>query len=101
VAIYKTSKKEGQGFKRSFIKVVEQKIISIQQKTKSYLNIISESYLLFCAFSYVDPEAVVGCDDGAVRVFDMYSRRCSQIIRYFVDFLMLISVQNWSATFNI
>ncbi|KOM42504.1 hypothetical protein LR48_Vigan05g010800 [Vigna angularis] len=30
---------------------------------------------------YVDPEAVVGCDDGAVRVFDMYSRRCSQILR--------------------
>ncbi|XP_061356965.1 F-box/WD-40 repeat-containing protein At3g52030 isoform X2 [Gastrolobium bilobum] len=30
---------------------------------------------------YSDPEAVVGCDDGAVRVFDMYSRRCSQIIR--------------------
>ncbi|KAK7334756.1 hypothetical protein VNO80_26519 [Phaseolus coccineus] len=30
---------------------------------------------------YFDPEAVVGCDDGAVRVFDMYSRRCSQIIR--------------------
>ncbi|RDX62586.1 F-box/WD-40 repeat-containing protein, partial [Mucuna pruriens] len=31
--------------------------------------------------NYFDPEAVVGCDDGAVRVFDMYSRRCSQIIR--------------------
>ncbi|KAJ1409041.1 WD40/YVTN repeat-like-containing domain superfamily [Sesbania bispinosa] len=30
---------------------------------------------------YFDPEAVVGCDDGAVRIFDMYSRRCSQIIR--------------------
>ncbi|XP_020225874.1 F-box/WD-40 repeat-containing protein At3g52030 isoform X1 [Cajanus cajan] len=30
---------------------------------------------------YFDPEAVVGCDDGAIRVFDMYSRRCSQIIR--------------------
>ncbi|CAJ2639066.1 unnamed protein product [Trifolium pratense] len=30
---------------------------------------------------YFDPEAMVGCDDGAVRVFDMYSRRCSQIIR--------------------
>ncbi|KAG4994316.1 hypothetical protein JHK84_031274 [Glycine max] len=30
---------------------------------------------------YFDPEAVVGCDDGAVRVFDMYSRKCSQIIR--------------------
>lgn len=30
---------------------------------------------------YFDPEAMVGCDDGSVRVFDMYSRRCSQIIR--------------------
>ncbi|XP_027340632.1 F-box/WD-40 repeat-containing protein At3g52030 isoform X1 [Abrus precatorius] len=30
---------------------------------------------------YFDPEAVVGCDDGAVRIFDMYSRTCSQIIR--------------------
>ncbi|XP_027186332.1 F-box/WD-40 repeat-containing protein At3g52030 isoform X2 [Cicer arietinum] len=30
---------------------------------------------------YSDPEAMVGCDDGAVRVFDMYSRRCTQIIR--------------------
>ncbi|TKY49626.1 F-box/WD-40 repeat-containing protein [Spatholobus suberectus] len=34
----------------------------------------------FLCFQF-DPEAVVGCDDGAVRVFDMYSRRCSQIIR--------------------
>ncbi|XP_021802081.1 F-box/WD-40 repeat-containing protein At3g52030 [Prunus avium] len=30
---------------------------------------------------YCDPEAVVGCEDGTVRVFDMYSRKCSQIIR--------------------
>ncbi|KAK7243432.1 hypothetical protein RIF29_38228 [Crotalaria pallida] len=30
---------------------------------------------------YFDPEAVVGCDDGTVRIFDMYSKRCSQIIR--------------------
>ncbi|KAI9075374.1 hypothetical protein K1719_042624 [Acacia pycnantha] len=30
---------------------------------------------------YFDPDAVVGCEDGTVRVFDMYSRRCSQIIR--------------------
>ncbi|XP_019443570.1 PREDICTED: F-box/WD-40 repeat-containing protein At3g52030 isoform X2 [Lupinus angustifolius] len=30
---------------------------------------------------YFDPEAVIGCNDGTVRVFDMYSRRCSQIIR--------------------
>ncbi|XP_034206309.1 F-box/WD-40 repeat-containing protein At3g52030 isoform X3 [Prunus dulcis] len=30
---------------------------------------------------YCDPEAVVGCEDGTVRVFDMYSRKCSQIVR--------------------
>ncbi|GAB4832516.1 hypothetical protein Ancab_006537 [Ancistrocladus abbreviatus] len=30
---------------------------------------------------YMDPEAVVGCEDGTVRVFDMYSRKCSEIIR--------------------
>ncbi|PIA48347.1 hypothetical protein AQUCO_01400745v1 [Aquilegia coerulea] len=30
---------------------------------------------------YVDPEAVVGCGDGTARVFDMYSKKCSRIIR--------------------
>ncbi|KAL2491636.1 F-box/WD-40 repeat-containing protein [Abeliophyllum distichum] len=30
---------------------------------------------------YVDPLAVIGCEDGKVRVFDMYSRKCSQIIK--------------------
>ncbi|KAL7234470.1 hypothetical protein ACSBR1_017971 [Camellia fascicularis] len=30
---------------------------------------------------YVDPEAVVGCEDGTARLFDMYSRKCSQIIK--------------------
>ncbi|XP_037494190.1 F-box/WD-40 repeat-containing protein At3g52030 isoform X1 [Jatropha curcas] len=30
---------------------------------------------------YFDPEAVVGCEDGTARVFDMYSRKCSKIIR--------------------
>ncbi|XP_031475276.1 F-box/WD-40 repeat-containing protein At3g52030 [Nymphaea colorata] len=30
---------------------------------------------------YMDPEAVIGCGDGTVRVYDMYSRACSQIIR--------------------
>ncbi|CAN8278851.1 unnamed protein product [Cochlearia groenlandica] len=30
---------------------------------------------------YIDPEAVVGCEDGTARVFDMYSKTCSQIIR--------------------
>ncbi|XVF33694.1 hypothetical protein REPUB_Repub17cG0190300 [Reevesia pubescens] len=30
---------------------------------------------------YVDPEAVIGCEDGTARVFDMYSRTCSRIIR--------------------
>lgn len=37
----------------------------------------------FCSdCSYCDPEAVVGCEDGTARVFDMYSKQCSQIIRY-------------------
>ncbi|KAI8545879.1 hypothetical protein RHMOL_Rhmol07G0071700 [Rhododendron molle] len=31
---------------------------------------------------YVDPEAAVGCEDGTVRLFDMYSRKCSRIIKY-------------------
>ncbi|KAG5539110.1 hypothetical protein RHGRI_019609 [Rhododendron griersonianum] len=30
---------------------------------------------------YVDPEAAVGCEDGTVRLFDMYSRKCSRIIK--------------------
>lgn len=30
---------------------------------------------------YMDPEAVIGCEDGTVRVFDMYSRSCSRIVR--------------------
>ncbi|XP_022756841.1 F-box/WD-40 repeat-containing protein At3g52030 [Durio zibethinus] len=30
---------------------------------------------------YIDPEAVIGCDDGTARVFDMYSRTCSRIIK--------------------
>ncbi|CAA6668226.1 unnamed protein product [Spirodela intermedia] len=30
---------------------------------------------------YLDPEAVVGCEDGRSRVFDMYSGSCSKIIR--------------------
>ncbi|WOL11338.1 F-box/WD-40 repeat-containing protein [Canna indica] len=30
---------------------------------------------------YIDPEAVIGCEDGSVRVFDMYSGKCSRIIR--------------------
>ncbi|KAG8363634.1 hypothetical protein BUALT_Bualt19G0042900 [Buddleja alternifolia] len=30
---------------------------------------------------YVDPQAVVGCKDGRVRVFDLYSRKVSQIIK--------------------
>ncbi|ONK64557.1 uncharacterized protein A4U43_C07F27330 [Asparagus officinalis] len=47
------------------------------------------SILQFCEASstrglcmrYIDPEAVVGCDDGRARVLDMYTGRCSRIIR--------------------
>ncbi|XP_038989800.1 F-box/WD-40 repeat-containing protein At3g52030 isoform X4 [Phoenix dactylifera] len=34
---------------------------------------------------YVDPEAVIGCDDGRARIFDMYSGSCSRIIRYMLE----------------
>ncbi|VFQ61453.1 unnamed protein product [Cuscuta campestris] len=30
---------------------------------------------------YADPEAVVGCEDGKIRVFDLYSRKVTQIIK--------------------
>lgn len=44
---------------------------------------LSMLMLVFClSTSYIDPEAVVGCEDGTARVFDMYSKTCSQIIRY-------------------
>lgn len=39
----------------------------------------------FLSYRYFDPEAVVGCEDGTARVFDMYSRKCSQIIRYLLS----------------
>lgn len=45
----------------------------------------------FPAYSYNDPEAVVGCEDGTARLFDMYSRKCSQIIRYGVK-----KFKNWN-----
>ncbi|KAA8515625.1 hypothetical protein F0562_018764 [Nyssa sinensis] len=47
-------------------------------------NIFSSREGLFTkglCMRYVDPEAVVGCEDGTARVFDMYSRKCSQIIK--------------------
>ncbi|GMP41422.1 hypothetical protein CsSME_00011528 [Camellia sinensis var. sinensis] len=47
-------------------------------------NIFSSREGLFTrglCMRYVDPEAVVGCEDGTVRLFDMYSRKCSQIIK--------------------
>nr|XP_016475416.1 PREDICTED: F-box/WD-40 repeat-containing protein At3g52030-like isoform X3 [Nicotiana tabacum] len=48
-------------------------------------NVFSSRENLFTkglCMRYVDPEAVIGCDDGKVRVFDLYSRKCSQIIKY-------------------
>ncbi|KAL6327553.1 hypothetical protein AAG906_021843 [Vitis piasezkii] len=32
-------------------------------------------------FDFDENKAVVGCEDGTARVFDMYSRKCSRIIR--------------------
>ncbi|XP_044493977.1 F-box/WD-40 repeat-containing protein At3g52030 isoform X2 [Mangifera indica] len=39
------------------------------------------TFLKGLCMRYFDPEAVVGCEDGTARVFDMYSRQCSRIIR--------------------
>lgn len=47
-------------------------------------NIFSSREGLFTkglCMRYVDPEAAVGCEDGTVRFFDMYSRKCSRIIK--------------------
>lgn len=30
---------------------------------------------------YADPEAAIGCGDGTIRIFDMYSSQCSRIFR--------------------
>lgn len=30
---------------------------------------------------YADPEAAIGCRDGTIRIFDMYSSQCSRIFR--------------------
>ncbi|EPS68600.1 hypothetical protein M569_06169, partial [Genlisea aurea] len=31
--------------------------------------------------SYADPQAVIGCEDGSVHVYDMYSRKTSNIVK--------------------
>ncbi|KAL2612325.1 hypothetical protein R1flu_024017 [Riccia fluitans] len=38
-----------------------------------------------CSMCYTDPDVVVGCVDGTVRVFDLYSSRCTQIFRQHTD----------------
>lgn len=40
---------------------------------------LKEHIIFHC--SYVDPEAVIGCEDGRARVFDMYGRKWSRIIK--------------------
>ncbi|XP_047339865.1 F-box/WD-40 repeat-containing protein At3g52030 [Impatiens glandulifera] len=47
-------------------------------------NIFSSNQGLFpksLCMRFADPNAVIGCEDGTARVFDMYSKKCSQIIR--------------------
>lgn len=70
------------------------------------LNILDMNNLPFCC-SYIDPEAVVGCEDGTARVFDMYSRKCSQIIRlvhldiFLIMFLFLALYETSIARFGL
>ncbi|CAI0418455.1 unnamed protein product, partial [Linum tenue] len=41
---------------------------------------------------YFDPDAVVGCEDGTARVFDMYSRQCSRIIKMHPEAVSCLSL---------
>ncbi|KAJ6692045.1 F-BOX DOMAIN CONTAINING PROTEIN EXPRESSED [Salix purpurea] len=41
---------------------------------------------------YFDPEAVVGCEDGTARVFDMYSKKCSRIVRMHTEPVTCLSL---------
>ncbi|XP_052192674.1 F-box/WD-40 repeat-containing protein At3g52030 isoform X2 [Diospyros lotus] len=61
-------------------------VSGLQKAVDFWMNLASQiEHLLWILIltrpSYVDPGAVVGCEDGTVRVFDMYSRSCSQIIK--------------------
>ncbi|XP_060670316.1 F-box/WD-40 repeat-containing protein At3g52030-like isoform X3 [Ziziphus jujuba] len=49
--------------------------------TRSIFSSRESTFSKGLCMRYFDPEAVVGCEDGTARVFDMYSRKCSQIIR--------------------
>jgi hypothetical protein len=42
---------------------------------------------LYC-MRYADPELAVGCADGSMRVYDLYSGRCSRLFRL-QNFLLL------------
>lgn len=68
-------------------------IRSIQFSEYSFAESANAKVIFFLS-SYVDPQAVVGCEDGKVRVFDMYSRKISQIIKYvcYFDILLLIHI---------
>ncbi|MCO5569990.1 hypothetical protein L7F22_023705 [Adiantum nelumboides] len=41
---------------------------------------------------YVDPKVVVGCSDGTIRVFDIYSGQCGRILRQHADRVTCIVV---------
>ncbi|KAI4302509.1 hypothetical protein MLD38_038244 [Melastoma candidum] len=49
--------------------------------TRSLFPSREGSFARGLCMSYIDPEAMVGCEDGTVRVFDMYSKKCTRIIR--------------------
>lgn len=76
-------------FLYSFVLVYSRSLSLFQQVQLIYWN---SNRISLC--SYVDPQAVIGCEDGKVRVFDMYSRKISQIIKYIptlLQFLILLT----------
>ncbi|XP_023756448.2 F-box/WD-40 repeat-containing protein At3g52030 [Lactuca sativa] len=53
-------------------------------RRKEKKNIFSSQGVQFprgSCMCYVDPEAIVGCEDGRARVFDMYGRKWARIIK--------------------
>nr|GMD59568.1 F-box/WD-40 repeat-containing protein At3g52030 [Ipomoea batatas] len=50
-------------------------------ETRSILSSRDALFPKGLCMRYVDPEAAIGCEDGKVRIFDLYSRKLTQIIK--------------------
>uniref|UniRef100_A0A2P2KJ01 F-box/WD-40 repeat-containing protein At3g52030-like n=1 Tax=Rhizophora mucronata TaxID=61149 RepID=A0A2P2KJ01_RHIMU len=58
------------------------------------------AFVMGSCMRYFDPEAVVGCEDGTARVYDMYSRKCSRIIRMHPEAVTCLSLDDDKLIFS-